>query len=246
MTINLKKLLERSPRNCANAFNLSLALFIIRVPLGFFLQHLDLSLVCLVALGVSIVVAGLIGYLAYQCGWHPTLAILLPGGLLVPYGGLLISILIFIRSRIFLQKHGYVVGLTSAYENAAGAVPRPDIPFQKHVAWLIIFAAMPWGLFFLVWIINSDYMGKFFMPYGHWLGVAMLLAASVVTVLIYPLGIEFQRLRAEPNFTGVTTVQLGMVVSLAILFALISTGILIMTPAVITMMQQMGPGHLTQ
>jgi len=239
MTLNLKKLLERTPYNCANAFNLSLALFIIRVPLGFFLQHLNLSLVCLVALGVSMVVAGLIGYLAYQCGWHPTLAILLPGGLLVPYGGLLISILILIESRIFLQKHGYFVGLTRAYENADGAILRPDIPFRKHVAWLITFAAMPWGLFLLVWIINSEYVAKFFSPYAHWLGVVMLLVASVVTFLTYPLGIEFQRLRAEPKFTAVTMVQLGMVISLAILFALISIGILIMTPAAITMMQQM-------
>jgi hypothetical protein len=174
------------------------------------------------------------------------LAILLPGGLLVPYGSLLISILILIQSRIFLQKHGYVVGLTSAYENADGTVPWPDIPFQKHVAWLSTFAAMPWGFFFLVWIVNPEYIGKFFSPYDHWLGVAMLLVASVVTVLTYPLGIEFQRLRAEPKFTGVTIVQLGMVVSLAILFALIATGILIMTPAAVTLMQQMGPGHLTQ
>jgi len=67
----------------------------------------------------------------------------------------------------------------------------------------------------------------------------MLLVASVVTFLTYPLGIEFQRLRAEPKFTAVTMVQLGMVISLAILFALISIGILIMTPAAITMMQQM-------
>ena len=243
MTINLKQPLERNPRNCAKAFNLSLALFVIRAPLGFFLHHFELSLLFLVALGVSIVVAGLIGYLAYQCGWHPMLAILLPGGLLVPYGGVLISILILIQSRIFLQKHGYVVGLTRAYESASGAIPWPDIPFRKHVVWLIIFAATPWGFFFLVSIINPDYIGKFFSPYDHWLGLKMLLLAVVVTILTYPLGIEFQRLRAAPKFTGVTIVQLGMVLSLAILFALISIGILIMTPAAVTMLQQMELVH---
>ena len=246
MTIDSKTLLERSLPNCAKAFNLALTLFIIRVPLSILSPHLSLTLIGLLAFGITIVVVGLVGYLAYQCGWHPALPILPSAALLLPYVGTIILILILIQSRVFLQRHGYRVGLTSARENPDGPVPWPDIPFRKHIPWLMTFAVMPWGLFIFVWILNPDYNAKFFMPYDNWLGIGMLLVAAIASVLTYPLSIQFQCLRAQPKFTGVIKLQFAMVLSLAFLFALITTAIILMGPAAITMQQQMSLMHSTQ
>ena len=231
-------LLARSPLNCAKAFNLFLVLFIVRLLLNILFTAFPP-----LALSVSLVLAVLIVYLAYHCGWHPLLAVLLLGAwLLPPYGPFAVLILTLIQTRIYLQNHGYAVRLMSAHESAEGVAFSPPIALRHYRWWLMIFAAPAWVLFVVMWMINPDYADKFFQPFqGRPLfGVSMLFAALVCSGLIYPLGMEFRRLLAVPKVTGTVVVQFFFVLSLTLLFSLMSVSIIVLTPAAMTMMQQMG------
>ena len=77
--------------------------------------------------------------------------------------------------------------------------PREEtpIPFRKHIWWITGFFGVPWSLFFLTWILNSEYTSKFFEPVDGdtWVGPSMLVLAVGLSLMTYPLSIQFQRLR---------------------------------------------------
>ena len=119
------------------------------------------------------------------------------------------------------------------------------IPFRKHLWWMIGFMGIPWSFFFLTWIVNPAYTSKFFKPVEGewWLGTTMLFMAIGLSLMTYPLSIQFQRLRLIQERTWTTTSQMVMLVLVNLALSLMVFSILILTPAAFTMMEQMKAIH---
>jgi hypothetical protein len=240
-------LLVRTPANCANALNLFVLVFIGRILLQTTISVFPPIVIPTFFLALCLGV--LLAYIVYQCGWHPILALapailwMGPWPLLRPYLSCSALLFVLIQARLFLQKRGYYVGLMGARAALAeGAVKnKQPVSLRARILWLTGFAGIPWLWFLAIWVINPAYTAKFFEPLENiepWIGPALLCLAVGLSGLQYFLCLEVHRLRAESfNWTTGTQLVITIFITVAIFFALL--GILILTPAALTMIQQM-------
>jgi hypothetical protein len=238
-------LFDRAPENCANGLNIFIAIFLGRLVLT---PAHSIYPIHFLLVGVALLLAALLVYIAYQAGWHPLLlpflALLLLSPALVPwiaYVSVPALLFILVHARLYLQRHGYIVGLVGArFEPGDGGPPTP-LPRKKIALRVAGIFGVPWILFGLVWIINPVYNEKFFEHSDGvewWLGPVLFLFAVGLTVVSYPLGLEYCRLqRRRGRWSTEFQAVLTLLIAIALWLAL--AAILIMTPAALTMMQQM-------
>jgi len=115
------------------------------------------------------------------------------------------------------------------------------VNWREHKAWLIFFVGSPLGLCLGITLINPEYMGKLFQFSGDtwWLGPTAILASLVLTLLTLPLSGVCQRFLAAPNRNVFVIFKLAIVLLTALALWLISFFVIILTPAAITMIEQM-------
>jgi hypothetical protein len=235
-------ILARTPARCAGAFNFFVIAFCVRLPLVLAASELhrfdDFDLVF--ALGL----AALLVYVAFQAGWPILLLPPLAFGLMQPFYAAFIAIplmlLVLVQARLFLQRNGYDVGLVGARPALVESGASP-ISFGRKIGFVAAVGSAAWFPFLLVWAINPAYNAKFFQPMAGiepWLGPVLLGFAVLLTAFLYPLGAEFFRLRSRV-LTWTTGTQLTLTVLLVLAALLAIASLLLLTPAAMTMMQQM-------
>jgi uncharacterized paraquat-inducible protein A len=107
------KFLNRTPQNCAQLFSWFEGLFLfgfISVPISIFIFHWF----AVINLATSILLDCVSGFLAYQIGYRPIIAIIWIAALFVPYVNLIVLVVLFIQVRTYLKKSSYKIGLWGA------------------------------------------------------------------------------------------------------------------------------------
>jgi hypothetical protein len=232
-------LFVRTVSGCAKTFNILTITCLLAMIMGILFSVVHLNIAYLMPVGV--LVACLIGIVFFQMGYSPIIAILVALSPSLPYVGTLALLTVLVIARYYLQGNNYIVGFTGARISSQNPVPFVPIHWTKCFVWFAVFFSVPFFLFVGCWVLNSEYMDKFFQPIGGtwWMGPSALLIAGMVSLLTFPLIIEIQRLKTIQTRTGSMTFQIILINLLAVVFCGISSAIVLLTPAVITMYGQM-------
>ncbi|HUB67832.1 MAG TPA: hypothetical protein VL981_10145 [Candidatus Methylacidiphilales bacterium] len=109
----MKKLLIRSPQNCAVLFTWFEGLFLfgfIGVPISLFVFHWFFY----IQLASEILFICVCGLLVYQIEYHPLIAIAWIGAFYIPYANLIALVVLFFQVKAYLRKKNYRIGLWGA------------------------------------------------------------------------------------------------------------------------------------
>ena len=224
-------LLPRSSAKCAKFYNgLLLACLLSVVPWG-----------PVILIPVLLLLMGLAGIAAYQAGWRPLFAGILAISIGIPYLGVAVLFAVLVGVRYHLQNQNYIVSFFGARESGCLRPARPKISWRRQFRWLAVFFAIPLFIFAVLWLLNSPYEGKFFQPVaGHpWLALGLLMTAFLLPILTVPVGIEIDRIRAMRTPGDGARMQIVLLNALCILFCTISVLIIVLSPAALTMVEQM-------
>ena len=232
-------LLIRTPSSCAKTFNILTYVCLFGMVVGSTFGILHLNIAYLLPLGV--VVALLIGLAFFQMGYSPIVAILLALSPSIPYVGSVVFLSVLVIIRYYLQHQNYTVSFLGAHIHPENPNPVTPIRWASCFAWLAVYVGLPLCLFLGTWFMNSEYVDKFFQPFNDewWVGPGLLLTACIMSFLTLPLMIEIQRIRATQEKSISAICQIVVINALALVFCCISCGIVIFTPAAITMYEQM-------
>ena len=114
------------------------------------------------------------------------------------------------------------------------------------MGWLFFFVVSPWLLFAGVFLLNPDYMMKFFRPpmtMDWWMGLAMLATVLWLGFLNVAMCGVCRRLHGSPDRSAYTIIRLILTYMVAIVFWFGACSIILLTPAAFTMLEQMKNMH---
>ena len=117
------RLFNRSPVNCAFAFDIFIKVFLVHLLLVLLIVILPLVnvrdplltnflAICFLPLELCFLILMVI--LAYQIGFNPVIAVLWGCALFIPVANFILFFVLWIKTKNFLRRNGYVIALLGA------------------------------------------------------------------------------------------------------------------------------------